>query len=189
MYAFSSCLTCPHPCGCFSLDHFPDKVLALEFLPWGLLLGEANQEDTLLPHLAHPQTSSERQEDWKRLVQEPGLGARATSGLWFPPSTVARTSLALRMGQGPESVGAEPTYRNDLRTFHLPWTQMKESEMDKPRPWPGRGVKAEPSSSQLRMFRLGRETQRVAASDLASTGLLLSPLNILPVGTGPAGLL
>lgn len=46
---------CLHTPTDISLDHFPDKALAPEFLPWGLLLGEANQEDTLLPHLVYPQ--------------------------------------------------------------------------------------------------------------------------------------
>lgn len=44
--------------------------------------------------------------------------------------------------------------------------------MDRLRPWPGRGVKAELSNSQLWMSRLGRETWR-AASGLA--GALISP--------------
>lgn len=67
-------------------------------------------------------------------------------------------------GQGPKSLGVEPTYRNDFRTFHLPWTWMEESEIDRLRPWPGRGVKAEASSSQLRMSRLRREMRRVASA-------------------------
>lgn len=62
-------------------------------------------------------------------------------------------------GQGPKSRGAESTYTKALRAFHSPLTLMKESEMLRLRPWPGRGLRAEPRSSQLWMLRLRRETQ------------------------------
>lgn len=56
--------------------------------------------------------------------------------------------------------------------------------MDRLRPWPGRGVKAELSSSQLWMFRLRRKTRR-AASALA--GALISPFTFPQWGLGQQG--
>lgn len=124
-----------------------------------------------------PHQGGRRWEDIGPRVRTWNLGV---SGRGLPPSTMwpsdeggtPWTREEWDQGQGPESLGVEQTYRNDLRTFQWPWTRMEESEMDRLRPWPGRGVKAELSSSQLWMCRLWRETRR-AASALA--GALTSP--------------
>lgn len=118
----------------------------------------------------------------------------------LPPSCVLSCELGTPwtqeewergQGRGPESLGAEPTYRNDLRTFHLPRTWMKESEMEKLRPWPGRGVNVEPSSSQLRMSRLEREKWRAASAPAWGQPQqgLAHLCTFFPEGSGPVGLL
>lgn len=130
-------LTSAHPLY-VSLGRSPDKVLALEFLPWGLLWGK----------LGTPWT----QEGWNE-----------------------------SQSQGSEGLEAESTYSIRLRTFHLPLTLMKESEMEKCRPWLGRGFRAEPSSSQLWMFRLERDPQKRhqpggRGRSSLSRGLALAPI-------------
>ena len=89
-----------------SLSHSPDKVLGLEFLPWGSAVGKAKTPWT--------------QEGWNE-----------------------------SQGQGSKGLGAQPTYSILLRTFQSPVTWMKESEIEKCRPWLGRSFRAEPSSLQL----------------------------------------
>lgn len=121
-----------------SLGCSPDKVFALEFLPWGLLWGK----------LGTPWT----QEGWNE-----------------------------SQSQGSEGPEAQSTYSIRLRTFHLPLTLMKESEMEKCRPWLGRGFRAEPSSSQLWMFRLERDPQKRyqpggRGRSSLSRGLALAPI-------------
>lgn len=133
----------------------------------------------------------------------PGLGPWSSSGFRLLLSPVwpfdeLETSWIQEgwnesQGQGPEDPGAESTYSIPLRTFHLPLTLMEESEMAKYRPWLGRGVRVEPSSSQLWMSRLGRETrgrtwhqhQGEGGSSL-SRGLALTPT---PWGPGLQSLL
>lgn len=91
-------------------------------------------------------------------------------------------------GQGPKSLGAESTYTKDLRTFHSLWTLMKESEMVKLRPWPGRGVRVEPGSSQLWICRLRRERHGVLCQpqlgSLLSRALALISTTPYPHPTG-----
>lgn len=156
------------------------------------------REHDVVISFSSPTTPSGRVvRDWSK-SQDLEPGRSLGLGSFHPPCGLCNelgtpwTQEEWGQGQGPESLGVKPTYRNDLRAFHLPWTWMEESEMDRLRPWPGRAVKAEPSSSQLRMSRLRRETRRVASASAwvqPQQGSCSHLCTFPSAGTGPAELL